>query len=239
MNCPQYMYEGQSLSCHCLVNPASPGFPPATAQWQGSSPGKKLVITDVTRDDAGRVFMCSLTWGPANDTIVKTSEYELIVAYPPPSPPVITGHENKSVLLVGERLTLTCTVTGGRPLVTSLSVRCWSGVQSEPSAMTVVNNSVTLTFSIEAVEARHDGTECVCTGDWEGGREAYNASGRIVLTVIQGVNVLAWQVVAGASGCVALVVFIVVVVVARRGQRRENDDNISAEFDALNENTTV
>ncbi|XP_070203220.1 uncharacterized protein [Littorina saxatilis] len=182
-NCPQYVYEGQSVGCDCLVNPSSSGLPPATAQWQGSGPGKQLVISNVTRNVSGHVFNCSLSWGPAGGAVQRQTEYILKVADPPPFPPVISGYNDKSGVTAGN-LTLTCTVTGGRPLVTSVNVSCRPDVQGDVSWMNVTNTSVSVTFTILSLEARHDGTECVCTADWEVHRETYNVSASIQLRVM-------------------------------------------------------
>ncbi|XP_070202822.1 uncharacterized protein [Littorina saxatilis] len=217
-NCPQYVYEGQSVSCDCLVNRSSPGFPRATAQWKDKTPGQPLVV-DVTRNDSGRVFTCSLTWGPANDSITNETHYKLDVAYPPPFPPVLSVYNDRSGMTDGNPFTLICTVTGGRPLVTSVNVSCRPDVQGDVSWMNVTNTSVSVTFTILSIEARHDGTECVCTADWEVHRETYNVSASIQLRVMD-TFVFPVSIVAGVAGGSVVVIILVVVVVVQVRRRR-------------------
>ncbi|XP_070174676.1 low-density lipoprotein receptor-related protein 2-like isoform X2 [Littorina saxatilis] len=99
---------------------------------------------------------------------------------PPPSAPTITGYTAGEMKQAGERLTLTCTVSGGKPLVTSVNFWC----NSHPDNKTDVRgqNKVQSVLDIRSLEPEDDAMSCVCTGDWMN-RDFYKLSETITLRV--------------------------------------------------------
>ena len=104
---------------------------------------------------------------------------------PPATPPVITGYSAGSVLTEGGPLSLTCTVTGGRPLVTAVTLFCSSRPHvSGPSSVNRQRTAVSTTLDIAALRPSDNGSLCVCTATWEGAPQRYNMAATVSLTVI-------------------------------------------------------
>ncbi|KAK7497498.1 hypothetical protein BaRGS_00011340 [Batillaria attramentaria] len=116
-NCPQYVVEGDTLTCNCTTT--DPGSPPSSAQWSGFT-SHQLIVHSVTRDMDGAVYNCTQTW---NTRVVSFVNYTMRVQHPP-SGPVITGYTTNQVLTAGDNVSLTCTVSGGNPPVNNITFYC-------------------------------------------------------------------------------------------------------------------
>nr|KAG5688321.1 hypothetical protein BaRGS_009953 [Batillaria attramentaria] len=74
---------------------------------------------------------------------------------PPESAPMIEGYESGKVVAAGQRLRMTCTVSGGKPLVTSVNFSCPGHPDVEPDD--VADRTVISTLTIGALAAEDDG----------------------------------------------------------------------------------
>ena len=84
---------------------------------------------------------------------------------PPISPPVIHNSTSQGFVYQGDPLTLTCTVTGGKPVSnTSVTFVCPGKTDtSDVTSTTDVSSSVTYS----AVEASDNGAVCTCSAQWK------------------------------------------------------------------------
>ena len=99
------------------------------------------------------------TSGPSHHTLIWFS------ADPPPQAPVITRSPSSRPLYSTDDLTLICEVTGGKPLVTSVSLSCSSRHPDNPSDVTgsdSVSSSLQMTLTDD-----DDGITCSCTAVWK------------------------------------------------------------------------
>lgn len=121
------------------------------------------------------VIAHNLLWG-----VCKVLNRTPLSTDPPPSAPTITGYTAGEMKQAGERLTLTCTVSGGKPLVTSVNFLC----NRHPGNKTDVRgqNKVQSVLDIRSLEPEDDAMSCVCTGDWMN-RDFYKLSETITLRV--------------------------------------------------------
>ena len=84
---------------------------------------------------------------------------------PPPQAPVITRSPSSHPLYSTDDLTLTCEVTGGKPLVTSVSLSCSSRHPDNPNDVTgsdSVSSSLQMTLTDD-----DDGITCSCIAVWK------------------------------------------------------------------------
>ncbi|KAK7468145.1 hypothetical protein BaRGS_00036609, partial [Batillaria attramentaria] len=102
--------------------------------------------------DDGMVVACSASYtGGLN----ATSSFVTDLNYPPESAPMIEGYESGKVVAAGQRLRMTCTVSGGKPLVTSVNFSCPGHPDVEPDD--VADRTVISTLTIGALAAEDDG----------------------------------------------------------------------------------
>ena len=69
-----------------------------------------------------------------------------------------------SDLIVGNELSMSCLVNGGKPAVSVVSIDCGSR-QSEHTD-NVTSNTYTTTSLTWILEPQDNGIECVCTAEW-------------------------------------------------------------------------
>ncbi|XP_070174677.1 prolow-density lipoprotein receptor-related protein 1-like isoform X1 [Littorina saxatilis] len=139
--------------------------------------GNTCVLRPQASDNEKNVTcMANMEYGWTSQTAL----YQIRLEYPPPSAPTITGYTAGEIKQAGERLTLTCTVSGGKPLVTSVNFLC----NRHPDNKTDVRgqNKVQSVLDIRSLEPEDDAMSCVCTGDWMN-RDFYKLSETITLRV--------------------------------------------------------
>ncbi|KAK7497500.1 hypothetical protein BaRGS_00011342, partial [Batillaria attramentaria] len=156
-NCPQYVVEGDTLTCNCTTT--DPGSPPSSARWSGFT-SHQLIVHSVIRDMDGAVYNCTQTW---NTRVVSFVNYTMRVQHPP-SGPIITGYTTNQVLTAGDNVSLTCTVSGGNPPVNNITFYCLRQNTNVTGEFDSSLSSITVT--IDRLRVSDDGTECVCTGEW-------------------------------------------------------------------------
>ncbi|XP_076438409.1 uncharacterized protein LOC143277461 isoform X1 [Babylonia areolata] len=147
--------NNQPLTLNCSAVGVSPD---ATYSWSGSRCGGTTGSTCSfvpTQGDNGGDISCT-----AVNTITsvrKTSDTRTLrIHYPPSSPPVITGYSG-GVLYAGNTQSMTCTVQGGNPAVSSVTFTCDSGGQ-----VSGVSSTIQVTASRD-----NNGRQCTCSANWK------------------------------------------------------------------------
>lgn len=59
--CSDIVQEGSTVTCKCYSS--NPGTPPAKFSWNGRN-NDILYIYNVQREENGKTYTCSMTWGP-------------------------------------------------------------------------------------------------------------------------------------------------------------------------------
>ncbi|KAK7497451.1 hypothetical protein BaRGS_00011293, partial [Batillaria attramentaria] len=159
-----------------------------------------MAITDHFHDDSGRLYYrgaCSFTMplptvrgryvysllvSPASkEQIVRTVQID-----PPNLPPVISGYTADRSVPEGTSLWLTCTVTGGNPVVASVTFYCGDHADGTETteAPAVGQSSVTSVVNFDPFTAEDDGVTCVCTADWTPRPQSYTHRSEVTLTML-------------------------------------------------------
>ncbi|XP_076456135.1 uncharacterized protein LOC143290513 isoform X2 [Babylonia areolata] len=181
--------------------------------------GNTCVFTPRPAEDDGKTVTCTVT---TSDGWIRSGELQIELNYPPQEAPTINGHSEDTVYQQGDSLTMTCSVHGGKPLVTSVYFTCGTHEDTTPDIFSTTE--VHSLLSIAALTVEDDGKTCFCTAKWED-TDWYKLSATAVLRVQrtkpskQELNIPV--VVGGSVGAVIVIVIIVVVVcivVKRRGQ---------------------
>ncbi|XP_070202727.1 uncharacterized protein [Littorina saxatilis] len=182
---------GQTATWRCqafTVNSA------ARIEWTGVACDNGQTRTDCIftagRQDDGKTVTCTGRNNRFPNDLLASTSVRLNVTYPPNVPPEITGYINNTELTEGDNLTLTCTVRGGNPPVSSVTFSCVSDHHNSPND-TVVNSavhndsSVSSTVTIERLQAGDDGTTCVCGAEWPYGPDtlSYTLTSSVTLRV--------------------------------------------------------
>ncbi|XP_076438220.1 uncharacterized protein LOC143277324 isoform X4 [Babylonia areolata] len=143
------------LTLTCSAVGVNPG---ASYSWSGSQCAgiTQSTCTFVpTQGDNGDVISCTAV-NPIT-SVRKTSETRTLkIHYPPSSAPVITGY-SAQVLYEGNTQTMTCTVQGGNPAVSSVTFTCDSGGQ-----VSGVSSTIQVTASRD-----NNGRNCTCSANWK------------------------------------------------------------------------
>lgn len=91
---------------------------------------------------------------------------------PPTSPPEIRGYKLGDLLHIGEKLNMSCFVTGGKPLVLAVNFFC----EGHPDSTDIVgNNDVQSVISIKSLALTDDRDRCSCSALWKNG-DLYNTT---------------------------------------------------------------
>ncbi|KAK7479028.1 hypothetical protein BaRGS_00029698, partial [Batillaria attramentaria] len=147
--------EGSDFSCECQ---SPTGDPSCSLSWPGYTKGPILTMPNVTRQDNGKMVTCQMICnGMAKPTTVT---HTFRVPYPPPSPPKVSGHT--SPLHPGD--TINCTVTGGKPPVSSVQLSCSNNTW--PDQPDTIEGS-TVTSSLVFINASEGEVRCQCSAVWE------------------------------------------------------------------------
>ncbi|KAK7454702.1 hypothetical protein BaRGS_00039548, partial [Batillaria attramentaria] len=133
----------RDLDLTCNPQTLNPGADLMTFSWTGRC-----------QDNTGRT--CTIQPRPPGDD-------GLVTTYPPLVAPVIRGYNHP--LYAGDDLTLTCEVSGGQPLVTSVTFACpprHPDNASDVKGPSSVSSSLTLSLT-----ESDDGIVCSCNAVWK------------------------------------------------------------------------
>ena len=118
---------------------------------------------------------------PINVVIrTKSNEKSRSCADPPQRAPVIEGYVKDEVLQEGHILTMTCSVTGGKPLVTSVIFACSGHSDTVPDVRS--SDRVQSYLSLSPLKVGDNGDRCVCTAEWKK-TDWYRLSATVILHV--------------------------------------------------------
>ena len=100
---------------------------------------------------------------------------------PPSGNPGFVTNKLLSTLISGDQLTMTCQISGGKPLVDSVNFRCGNKYldQDEDSVKESYVSS-SLSFNVEKDD---DGLQCYCDGDWSPEAALYQNTDFVSLNV--------------------------------------------------------
>ncbi|KAK7485542.1 hypothetical protein BaRGS_00023230, partial [Batillaria attramentaria] len=153
-----------SLSCDATdVNPSTNLTYSWTGRCQGNT-GSTCRFQPQPPDDDKMEVRCTVT-NPYNNNHQRQGSYTLDLKYPPLSPPVIKGYTTGQAVYADDSLSLTCEVSGGKPLVTSVTFTCQSRHPDNPNDVTV-SGSVSSSLDV-SVTQYDDGITCSCTARWK------------------------------------------------------------------------
>ncbi|XP_025101115.1 mucin-5AC-like [Pomacea canaliculata] len=128
------------------------------------------VTSSVTVPFAGLTAVtcvCSATWSPRPSVYTSTTKVSISLQYPPYVAPVISGYRAGREVVTGD--SLVCTVSGGKPLVSNVTLTCSSVTTPsvvlisdgpDTTGVTTVTSSVTIPASVTS------DVTCVCTAVW-------------------------------------------------------------------------
>ena len=104
---------------------------------------------------------------------------------PPSSPPLISGIQDGGHS-EGETLTLSCSVTGGKPPISFVSFLCGQGPGDSPDTTSTVNSLTTVTsyLTFERLDSTVNGTVCRCSPYWKEDPSRYTQTATATITVI-------------------------------------------------------
>lgn len=105
---------------------------------------------------------------------------DFIITDPPPGPPMIEGLKDNQLLFVGDNLTLTCTVSGGKPLVSFVNFTC--GQRTGTLMYTDTSVSSILTYPSLAVTDKD--TKCHCAASWQPEKQLYQKEATTELVIL-------------------------------------------------------
>ncbi|XP_076456132.1 uncharacterized protein LOC143290510 isoform X2 [Babylonia areolata] len=139
--------------------------------------GNTCVFTPRPAEDDGKIVTCTIT---TSDGRIRSGELQIELNYPPQEAPTINGHSEDTVYQQGDSLTMTCSVHGGKPLVTSVYFTCGTHEDTTPDIFSTTE--VHSLLSITALTVEDDGKTCFCTAKWED-TDWYKLSATAVLRV--------------------------------------------------------
>ena len=104
---------------------------------------------------------------------------------PPSSPPLISGVQDGGHT-EGESLSLSCSVTGGKPLVSSVSFWCGHGPGDGPDTTATVDGVTTVTSGVtfDRLDLTMNGTVCPCSAHWSKRPSLYTQTATTTIIVI-------------------------------------------------------
>ncbi|KAK7485547.1 hypothetical protein BaRGS_00023235, partial [Batillaria attramentaria] len=148
-----------SLSCNATdVNPSTNLTYSWTGRCQGNT-GSTCRFQPKPSGDDGMVVGCTVT-NPYNNNQQRQGSYTLDL-----NSPVIMGYTTGQAVYADDSLSLTCQVSGGKPLVTSVTFTCQSRHPDNPNDVTV-SGSVSSSLDV-SVTQYDDGITCSCTARWK------------------------------------------------------------------------
>ncbi|XP_025100274.1 uncharacterized protein LOC112567714 isoform X2 [Pomacea canaliculata] len=162
--------------------------------------------------DDGREVHCTARSRAGNNNAGK-STYSLNLTYPPLRPPDISGTDDGQVK-GGD--SIHCTVSGGKPLVTSVNFICLSDPphEDQPDVRTATTVTSSLTISSDKM-MRLNTTECVCAAVWEQDEEMYSYNSSVFVVLDQQSRGVFLDIIifgaSGAGGTLIVLIFIIVI----------------------------
>ncbi|XP_076455418.1 tolloid-like protein 2 [Babylonia areolata] len=179
--------------------------------------------------DDGENVTCTIT---SSDGRSASGVLQIELNYPPQEAPFISGYSKDKVYQQGQSLTLTCSVDGGKPPVTSVSFSCGGTHQGNSTENIYGPTYVKKVLSIASLTAEDDGQTCVCGATWKDA-DLYTLSDSAVLSVeptpITSTEELKFvsQVVGGVIGgiCVITFLFVAICCFVNRSSKKKMTDN--------------
>ncbi|XP_070174699.1 uncharacterized protein [Littorina saxatilis] len=178
-------------------------------------------------EDDRNVVACTVTLADGRSGV---GRLEIMLEYPPQTPPVINGYKKGDVLQAGDDLRMTCSVQGGKPLVKNVIFSCDGHPDTAPDIAGQTEVHSVLEFKLLTVE--DNGKRCICTAEWKD-TDWYRLSVTTTLIVNEivqqeeqkgpSVPVIAGGAAAGVVVIIIIVVVVVVFVVKRRNQHPTYD----------------
>ena len=104
---------------------------------------------------------------------------------PPSSPPLISGVQDGGHT-EGRSLSLSCSVTGGQPPVSSVTFWCHGGPGDSADTTATVNGVTTVTSGVtfDRLDLTMNGTVCLCSAHWSDRPSIYTQTATTTITVI-------------------------------------------------------
>ncbi|XP_076454328.1 uncharacterized protein LOC143289237 isoform X2 [Babylonia areolata] len=180
--------------------------------------GNTCVFTPRPAEDDGKTVTCTVT---TSDGWVRSGELQIELIYPPQEAPTINGHSEDTVYQQGDSLTMTCSVHGGKPIVSSVYFTCGAHEDTTPDIVGKIE--VHSLLSIAPLTTEDDGKTCFCTAKWQD-TDWYKMSATAVLRVQgskpneQGLNI---PVVTGGSAGAVIVIVVIIILVCIVARKRE------------------
>ncbi|KAK7497125.1 hypothetical protein BaRGS_00011655 [Batillaria attramentaria] len=136
----------------------------------------------------------SFTWSghsfPTNS--VTSADFETLTFTPTISDdgntaPVITDFWDGDSVMEGSNVTLTCSITGGKPTVTSVTISCGGQGRTLSSSgnQAVGGTTPSINITIDFLRAEDDGTKCQCSGNWTTQPNLYLLKSSVTIYVIR------------------------------------------------------
>ncbi|XP_070203015.1 hemicentin-1-like isoform X2 [Littorina saxatilis] len=167
----------KSLTLTCMVTGADKTI---LYNWPSSNcTSGTNTCTFVPRiEDDGSQLLCTATNIHTGTTL--TASYRLDLNYPPTTPPVISRGSATDVMSAGD--SLTCTVSGGKPLVSSVNFRCIHPI-IDGGASVKNTNSVSSSLVVSTSNATNIPMNCACSAEWSPQPDMYSlrAVGKFLL----------------------------------------------------------
>ncbi|XP_025101632.1 mucin-5AC-like isoform X2 [Pomacea canaliculata] len=135
---------------------------------QSAAVFSSLTIPSTAMTDA--VCTCRAEWSPKPQLYTRNTSIVISTNYPPSMPPAITGYGAGYTVVTGDNLT--CSVNGGRPLVSRVFFSCFS-VSDVINDQPDVTLSTSVTSSVTIPTQNTNVLTCACRADWSPRLEAY------------------------------------------------------------------
>ncbi|XP_070174698.1 uncharacterized protein [Littorina saxatilis] len=176
--------------------------------------GNTCVYLPKSEDDRN-VVACTVTLADGRSAV---GRLQIMLEYPPQTPPVINGYKKGDVLQAGDDLRLTCSVLGGKPLVKNVILSCDGHPDTAPDIAGQTEVHSVLEF--KSVRVEDNGKRCICTAEWKD-TDWYRLSVTTTL-IVNGTDMEQHEeqkgpsvpiIAGGAAGGVVVIIIVVVVVV--------------------------
>ncbi|KAK7092478.1 hypothetical protein V1264_008216 [Littorina saxatilis] len=176
-------------------------------------------------EDGMKGVACTVTLADGRSAV---GRLEIMLEYPPQTPPVINGYKKGDVLQAGDDLRLTCSVLGGKPLVKNVILSCDGHPDTAPDIAGQTEVHSVLEF--KSVRVEDNGKRCICTAEWKD-TDWYRLS-VITTLIVNGTDIEHHEeqkgpsvpiIAGGAAGGVVVIIIVVVVFVVKRNRHPTYD----------------
>ncbi|XP_070203644.1 uncharacterized protein [Littorina saxatilis] len=161
----------KNLNLTCV---ATDVFPSPQFIWAGLCASSTDTCTFMPQpNQTGQPVICSVTNAFNSSLGTQSASFCLDLEYPPPEAPGITTNINTTVLSSGD--SLTCTVRGGKPVVTSVHFYCTNPPLSDQEDVTE-DTSVSSSVVVDTAKATNASMHCHCSAVWDPEPDLYAAT---------------------------------------------------------------